>query len=46
MRSTSEPARLINRPDLGNLSEGACADIAVLELNEGNYNYIDCGAHG
>ncbi|NCC48515.1 MAG: amidohydrolase/deacetylase family metallohydrolase [Clostridia bacterium] len=43
MRSTSEPARLINRPDLGNLSEGACADIAVLELNEGDYNYIDCG---
>lgn len=42
-RSTSEPAKLIRRPELGNLSIGACADIAVLRQIEGEFNYVDCG---
>src|SRR5437868_9667033 len=42
-RSTVNPAREIHRPELGTLSVGKEADIAVLELLQGNYNYIDCG---
>jgi dihydroorotase len=42
-RSTSEPARVIGRPELGNLSAGADADIAVFKLNEGSFSFIDCG---
>ncbi|MDR2648947.1 MAG: amidohydrolase/deacetylase family metallohydrolase [Clostridiales bacterium] len=42
-RSTSEPAKLIRRPDLGTLSVGACADIAVLRALSGDFGYVDCG---
>jgi len=42
-RSTVNPAREIHRPELGTLSVGKEADIAVLDLLQGNYNYIDCG---
>jgi len=42
-RSTVNPAREIHRPDLGNLSVGSDADIAVLEKLEGNYSYTDNG---
>ena len=42
-RSTVNPAREINRPDLGTLSVGGEADIAVLEKLEGNYSYADNG---
>jgi dihydroorotase len=42
-RSTVTPAQAIRRPDLGTLSEGAEADIAVLRHLEGPYSYIDCG---
>jgi dihydroorotase len=37
------PAKEINRPDLGTLSIGQDADIAVLELTPGKFSYIDCG---
>jgi len=40
-RATWIPAKAINRPDLGHLSVGAEADIAVLKLREGNFGYID-----
>ena len=40
-RSTWIPAEVINRPDLGHLSVGAEADIAVLKLREGDFGYID-----
>ena len=40
-RSTINPARVINRPDLGNLSVGSPADIAVIELLKGKFGYID-----
>ena len=35
------PAQIINRPELGNLSVGASADIAVFELMNGNFGYRD-----
>lgn len=43
MRSTVAPAREIGRPDLGNLSLGAEADIAVLQHLYGSFGYSDCG---
>lgn len=42
-RSTVTPAQAIRRPDLGTLSPGAEADIAVLELQRGEFSYRDCG---
>jgi dihydroorotase len=42
-RSTVNPAAEIHRPDLGTLSVGKDADIAVLELTKGHFSYIDCG---
>jgi dihydroorotase len=42
-RSTLNPAREINRPDLGTLSVGREADIAVLEKLEGEFSYTDNG---
>jgi len=42
-RVTMHPARVFNLPDLGNLSQGSCADIAVLKLHDGNFSYTDCG---
>jgi dihydroorotase len=42
-RSTLNPAREINRPDLGTLSVGREADIAVLQKLEGEYSYTDNG---
>jgi len=42
-RSTVNPANEIHRPDLGTLSVGKEADIAVLEEVHGKTSYIDCG---
>jgi dihydroorotase len=42
-RSTVNPASEIHRPELGTLSVGKDADIAVLELLKGRFAYIDCG---
>jgi len=42
-RSTMNPAREIHRPELGTLSVGKEADIAVLEELHGRFSYIDCG---
>src|SRR5947208_2873883 len=42
-RSTVNPAKEIHRPDLGTLSIGQDADIAVMELTQGHFSYIDCG---
>jgi dihydroorotase len=39
--STWKSAQVIKRPDLGHLSEGAVADIAVFTLRTGNFGYID-----
>jgi dihydroorotase len=42
-RSTVNPANEIHRPELGTLSIGKDADIAVLEEEHGKFGYIDCG---
>lgn len=43
MRSTVTPAREIGHPELGNLSVGAEADVAVFKLLEGEFSFVDCG---
>ena len=42
-RSTVNPASEIHRPELGTLSVGKDADIAVLEVMKGHFSYIDSG---
>jgi dihydroorotase len=42
-RSTVNPAREIHRPELGTLSLGKDADIAVLEELHGHFGYVDSG---
>jgi dihydroorotase len=44
-RSTVNPARAIHRADLGTLSEGAVADITLIEQQTGKFGYLDSG-HG
>lgn len=39
--STWKPAQVINREELGHLSEGAVADIAVFKLLEGTFGFVD-----
>lgn len=41
IRSTWNPAQVINRKELGHLSEGAEADIAVFNLKEGDFGFVD-----
>ncbi|MFM7322058.1 MAG: amidohydrolase family protein [Armatimonadota bacterium] len=43
MRSTVAPAREIGHPELGTLSVGACADVAVLDVRHGDFRFVDCG---
>jgi dihydroorotase len=43
MRSTVAPAHEIGHPELGHLSVGAEADIAVMKHLLGSYGYSDCG---
>ena len=40
-KSTASPSRVINRPDLGNLSIGSEADIAVFSLKKGDFGFTD-----
>ncbi|GIV85665.1 MAG: amidohydrolase [Candidatus Roseilinea sp.] len=42
-RSTVNPAQQIGHPELGHLSVGACADVAVFELRTGRFSFVDCG---
>jgi dihydroorotase len=42
-RSTVNPAQEIHRPELGTLTVGRDADIAVLQLLKGRFGYMDCG---
>ncbi len=39
--STWYPAKYINHEELGHLSEGAVADIAILNLQEGDFGFAD-----
>ena len=43
MRSTVAPAREIGHPELGTLSVGAEADVAVFKHQVGTFGYVDCG---
>jgi dihydroorotase len=40
-RSTWNPARIIHREQLGHLSVGALADIAVLRVERGQFAFVD-----
>jgi predicted amidohydrolase len=40
-RVTSNAARALKRSQLGTLSEGAVADIAVLEIQQGKFGFLD-----
>jgi len=40
-RSTWNPAQVIKREDLGHLSVGADADVAVLNVREGDFGFVD-----
>jgi dihydroorotase len=42
-RSTVTPANEIGHPELGNLSIGAEADVAVFKLLTGEFGFVDCG---
>ena len=42
-RSTQRPAQVIGRPDLGRLTPGAEADVAIFNLLEGSFAFADCG---
>lgn len=39
--STWTPAQVIHREELGNLSEGAPADVVVLSLDKGSFGFVD-----
>jgi dihydroorotase len=43
LRSTWNPAQIINHTELGNLSVGAVADVAMFRLRKGNFGFIDVG---
>ncbi len=40
-RTTWRPAQYIKRPDLGHLTAGAIADVAVLRLHRGDFGFVD-----
>ena len=42
-RSTIIPARMIGHPELGSLSVGSEADVAVLRQSDGEFGFADCG---
>jgi dihydroorotase len=42
-RTTVNPAQMIGRPELGNMSVGSTADIAVLEMMKGKFAYLGSG---
>jgi dihydroorotase len=41
LRTTWNPANVINRKELGNLSVGADADVAVFNIRKGDFGFID-----
>jgi dihydroorotase len=45
LRATWNAAKSIKHEELGNLSEGAVADIAVLNILKGRYGFIDAGGN-
>ena len=45
LRATWNAAKAIHHEGLGNLSEGAVADIAVLSLQNGKFGFVDAGGY-
>ncbi len=45
LHATWAPAKAIKREDLGNLSEGAPADIAVWSIRKGKFGFVDAGGN-
>jgi dihydroorotase len=41
LRSTWNPANVIQHAELGHLSEGAVADIAVFNIKDGKFGFMD-----
>lgn len=41
LRTTWNPAKVIKRPELGNLSAGSVADVAVFSIRKGDFGYLD-----
>ncbi len=41
--STWAPAKVIHREELGNISQGSIADVAVFSLQKGKFGFIDSG---
>jgi dihydroorotase len=41
LRSTWNPAKIIKRPELGNLSIGTEADVAIFSLSKGDFGFTD-----
>jgi dihydroorotase len=41
LRSTWKPANVIKRPELGNLSVGTEADIAIFSVDKGSFGFLD-----
>jgi len=44
-RASWNAAQSIKREDLGSLSEGAVADVAVLSIQNGNFGFTDAGGN-
>ena len=44
LRATWNPAKVINRPELGNLGVGSVADVAVFTLRKGEFGFTDVRA--
>jgi len=45
LRASWNAAKSVKREDLGQLSEGAVADIAVLSMLHGNFGFVDAGGN-
>ena len=44
-RATWSPAQIIKRTDLGHLSVGAMADLAILKLDKGSFGFVDADGY-
>ncbi len=44
-RASWQAAQVIQRPDLGHLTEGAVADLTLLKLLEGDFGFVDAGGN-
>jgi len=41
LRATWNPAKVIKKPELGNLDVGTVADVAVFNLRHGDFGFLD-----